>query len=82
MPLDGVVRQTISGIVVDCTCASQCMKINPDVRPGSCVPGGSAKKNCQLSVDHGGRCIAYPDDTTSWLIDTDTSKIKQIFTPR
>jgi hypothetical protein len=82
MAVDGIVRQTMGGIVVDCTCVAQCMKANPEARPASCVPGGSGKKDCQLSVDHGDRCLAYPNDTTTWLIDTDTSKIKQIPTVR
>jgi hypothetical protein len=78
MAKDAVVRQTPAGIVVDCTAMSECLQQNPGKVGGSCIPGGSDHKTCLLSVDHGGRCLAYPQDTQIWLIDQDTSKIKQI----
>lgn len=79
MAKTGVVRQTIGGIVVECSLATECLAQNPGIVGGSCVPGGSGKKKCLLSVeDHGGRCLAYPQDTYIWMIHEDPSKITQI----
>jgi hypothetical protein len=69
--LDGVVRQTSSGMVMECTNAQKCFFEN----------GGSPKgkeRNCLLSVNHGDRCQAWESDGFKYLIDVDQSKIKQL----
>lgn len=72
--MDAIVKQldSIGGIVIECTAVNECMKTNTE-----CAAGAQRKK-CLLSVDHGCRCLAYPHDSNVFLIDTDTSKIKQI----
>lgn len=88
--IDGIVRQTADGVVIECSALCECMKNNPDVIKGydnhaegltdSGLGNGCWKKQCQLSVpDHGNRCKAWPKDTSTWVIDIDTSKIKEIF---
>lgn len=79
--MEGVVKQLdqFGGIVIECSCVSECMKVNPDISQ-SPVIGVCRKKNCILTgnPDHGNRCLAYPQDSTSWLIDSDPSNIKQL----
>lgn len=84
--IDGIVRQLGNGVVIECSALCECIKNNPDVikayENGTGLVStsyGCWKKNCQLSVtDHGDRCSAYPKDTSTWLIDVDVNKIKQI----
>jgi hypothetical protein len=82
--MDGYVRQLdgIGGVVIECSCVAACMKSNPDLSAAqqSTYPGCGKVKKCQLvgNPDHGNRCAAYPQDTTTWFIDSDSSKIKQI----
>ncbi len=80
----GTVRQLdgIGGVVVECSCVTECMKNNPDLSqtPNSTYPGAGKVRKCILAgnPDHGNRCAAYPQDTTSWLIDDNPANIKQI----
>jgi hypothetical protein len=71
MPIDGVVRQTSEGNVMQCSCSQRCF-----IENGS-VPKGSDRK-CLLSVNHGDRCRAWETDGYKWLIDSDPTKIKQL----
>lgn len=79
--MDGVVRQLdgVGGVVVDCTCVNECMKNNPDISTSGVI-GICRIKKCILTgnPDHGNRCMAYPQDTTTWLIHSDSNKIQQI----
>jgi hypothetical protein len=71
VPIDGVVRQTSGGMVMQCTNAQRCFLEN----------GGTPKgkdRTCLLSVNHGDRCQAWESDGFKYLIDTDVSKIKQL----
>jgi hypothetical protein len=79
--VDAVVKQLdqFGGIVIECSSAFQCKCNNPDYKNALSIGNGCTKKNCQLSVqNHGDRCLAYPEDSNVFLIDTDTSKIKQL----
>jgi hypothetical protein len=71
MALDGVVRQTHSGLVLHCTLADKCFKENGSIAKGQ-------ERTCLLSVNHGDRCVAWETDGTKWLIDSDVNKIKQL----
>jgi hypothetical protein len=76
--VDGIVKQLRSGVVIECSAVEECMKANTGVQ-NVLNSNGCIKRNCVLSVsEHGDRCSAYPCDTTTWLIDIDTSRIKQI----
>jgi hypothetical protein len=70
-PIDGVVRQTSEGMVMNCTNAQKCFLENGAVSKG-------ADRKCLLSVNHGDRCQAWESDGYKWLIDIDQSKIKQL----
>jgi hypothetical protein len=76
----GIVRQLdgIGGVVVECSCVAECMKANPDLlaSPCSTYPGAGKVKKCILTgnPDHGNRCAAYPQDTTTWYIAEDNAK--------
>jgi len=81
--IDAIVRQIdgIGGVVIQCSCVTECMKANPDLSQAkqSWYAGCGKIKNCLLSVpNHGERCMAYPQDTTTWLIHSDVNKIQQI----
>jgi hypothetical protein len=82
--MTGVVRQLdgIGGVVVECSCVTECMRNNPDLSqaPNSTYPRAGKVRKCILTgnPDHGNRCAAYPQDTTSWLIDDNPENIKQI----
>jgi hypothetical protein len=86
--VDGIVRQLTSGVVIECSAVCECMKNNPELVKAydegtgagvTWMPNGCRKKNCQLSVpDHGDRCMAWPKDTSTWVIDVDVNKIKEI----
>jgi hypothetical protein len=69
--IDGVVRQTSSGMVMNCTNAQKCFLENGGIPKGK-------ERTCLLSVNHGDRCQAWDTDGYKWLIDKDTSKIKQL----
>lgn len=71
--MEGVVKQVGGGQVIECSCIEACKKANigkKNLRP----------RGCQLSVDHGDRCSAYPCDTTTWLITEDTTQVRQLRT--
>jgi hypothetical protein len=70
-PIDGVVRQTAGGMVIQCTNAQRCFLENGG------APKGTDRK-CLLSVNHGDRCQAWESDGYKWIIDVDQSKIKQL----
>jgi hypothetical protein len=72
--MDAIVTQldSIGSKVIKCTAVQECMRQNLD------VPPCSETKKCLLSVNHGDRCLAYPQDSNVFLIDTDINKIKQI----
>ena len=82
--LTGIVKQLdgIGGVVVECSCATECMAANPDLSqaPFSAYAGAGKKRNCILTgnPDHGNRCAAYPADSTVWIIDENPANIKQI----
>jgi hypothetical protein len=80
--MDGIVKQLdqFGGIVIECSCVTECMKANQDLTqaPYSSNTQCGRVKQCQLSVNHGDRCLAYPQDSSSWLIDSDPTKIKGI----
>lgn len=84
--MDGIVKQLdqFGGVVIECSCVTECMKTNQDLTQAqqSTYQGVSKIKQCQLTgnPEHGNRCLAYPQDSTTWLIDSDTMKIKQIYT--
>jgi hypothetical protein len=71
MPIDGVVRQTSEGMVMQCSCSQRCFIENGSVQVGS-------QRICLLSVNHGDRCRAWETDGYKWLIDSEPSKIKQL----
>lgn len=80
--MDGIVKQldSLGGIVIECSCVTECMNQNKDIsillRDNFT---GRILKQCLLSVsEHGSRCMAYPQDSTTWIIDSDITKIKQI----
>ena len=78
---DGVVKQLdqIGGIVVECSLSNQCMDCNPDYASAANIGNGCRRKNCLLSVqNHGERCLAYPQDSSLFLIDADMAKIKRL----
>lgn len=84
--MDGIVRQLdqFGGIVIECSCVCECMKSNQDLTNAkqSTYNGVGKVKQCLLTgnPEHGNRCLACPQDSTTWLIDSDSNKIKQIFT--
>jgi hypothetical protein len=69
--IDGVVRQTNGGMVMNCSNAQKCFFENGGIPKGK-------ERVCLLSVNHGDRCQAWESDGLKWLIDTDTTKIKQL----
>jgi hypothetical protein len=69
--IDGVVRQTAEGLVMQCSCAQRCFIENGGVAKGK-------ERTCLLSVNHGDRCRAWDSDGYKWLIDSDASRIKQL----
>ena len=78
---DGIVKQLdqIGGIVIECSLCYKCMQNNSDYVNSPSMSNGCKKKNCLLSIqNHGDRCLAYPQDSHIFLIDTDVSKIKQL----
>jgi hypothetical protein len=81
--MTGIVKQldSIGGIVIECSCVTECMAQNQDLSQSQTNCMCKVKK-CLLSgnPDHGNRCAAYPMDSTTWLIDDDPTKIKQIIT--
>jgi hypothetical protein len=84
--MTGIVKQLdgIGGVVVECSRAVECMAANPDLSQAPCstYPGAGRVRKCILTgnPDHGNRCAAYPQDTTSWIIDENPQNIKQILT--
>lgn len=79
--IDAIVKQLPNGVVVECSAVFECIKANPQPANSYISYNGvtCSSKNCILSVpEHGNRCMAHPKDTSTWLIDSDTSKIKQI----
>ena len=78
---DGIVKQLdqIGSVVIECSLVHKCIANNPDYANATLIGNGCRKKNCLLSVqNHGERCLAYPQDSNMFLIDTDQSRIKQL----
>lgn len=71
LAIDGVVRQTSEGTVMQCSCSQKCFLDNGGMSKGS-------ERICLLSVNHGDRCHAWDSDGFKWLIDSDPTKIKQL----
>jgi hypothetical protein len=82
--MDGIVKQLdqFNGVVIECSCVTECMKANQDLSQAqrSTYQGVYKVKQCQLTgnPEHGNRCLAYPNDSSTWLIDSDPTKIKGI----
>ena len=78
--MTGVVRQLdgIGGVVIECSCVTECMKANSDLSLAaqSTYAGCYKVKQCILTgnPDHGNRCATYPQDTTTWFIAEDNAK--------
>jgi hypothetical protein len=73
MAIEGIVTQTGDGKVIKCSAMSICRANNTMIKENEIKT-----KRCQLNVDHGDRCLAYPQDTSTWLISEDPNQIRQI----
>lgn len=70
--MEGIVKQN-SGGVFECSCMEICRAKAIKENRLNYSP-----KSCLLSVNHGDRCLAYPEDNTTWLITEDQSQVRQI----
>lgn len=72
--MTGVVKQLndVNGTVVSCTAADRCKKENCGDKS---IP---SPKKCLLPVDHGQRCKAWDNESTTWLIHEDPKQISQL----